>query len=59
MKFKLGQKVKVIENESGSCNKVGDEGTIVEISKNDIKVLVEGRAPFGNYHIEEDLQLIE
>ena len=58
MKFKVGDKVKIVENKSGSTNKVGDIGIITKIwQKGDCKVTVAGRDDCANWHTESDLEL--
>lgn len=58
-KFKIGDTVKIIRNESGSRNKVGDIGIIKCVSTNNYNVDVVGReiGNTGNLHVESDLEL--
>lgn len=56
-KFKIGDVVKVIKNDSYSSNKVGDVGTVTEIrGYSNIKVTVNGKKDFGNFHYPHDLE---
>jgi ATP-dependent exoDNAse (exonuclease V) alpha subunit len=59
-KFKVGDTVKIIENESGSRNKVGDIGIIKYANKTNYSVDVEGReiGSTGDLHVESDLELV-
>lgn len=61
MKFKVGDKVKIIENKSSSYNKVGDIGIITNKAVNNIsyKVTVAHRENSTNWHKESDLELYE
>ena len=59
MNYKIGDKVKIIRNTSGSNNKIGDIGTIKEVSNWNVKVLVPNTLDSVNYHVEEDLELVE
>jgi hypothetical protein len=69
MKYKVGDKVKIISSENGSINKVDDIGTIAEydLDENDrldYRVLVEGRTHVGteniaNWHTEDEIELIQ
>ncbi len=59
-KFKLYDKVRIIENCSGSRNHVGDEGIITSVNSMNYEVTVEYReGRKGNYHIESDLELVD
>ena len=65
MKFKVGDKVKIIRNYSDSINHIGDVGIINEIDEviEDYRVYVGGRGYCGdeniaNWHHEDDLELI-
>jgi len=58
MKFRVGQKVKVVSKESidSSINQIGDIGTIKAIEyKTLIQVHVRGRINQYNWHTEEEL----
>jgi len=59
-KFKLGDEVRIIANESDSLNAIGDIGHIVKISNQDqsFRVKVEGGADYSIWHEESDLELI-
>jgi|LakMenE01Jun11ns_1017448.scaffolds.fasta_scaffold9206754_3 hypothetical protein len=69
MKYKVGDKVKIVSSTHGSINKAGDVGTIVEydLDENDrldYRVLVEGRTHVGtentaNWHTEDEIELIQ
>jgi hypothetical protein len=63
VEFKVGDKVRIINNTTGSSNKIGDEGIIVEIvfagDQRGYKVEVEGRLTVGNWSAQEDIQLVE
>ena len=58
MKFKVGDKVKILKNTSASVNKVGDVGIVTEIKGLYPKVTVAGRENSGNMHYNCDLELI-
>ena len=58
MKFKIGDKVRLIDNDLGSVNKVGDVGAIVEVNK-EYRVQVKGRYDRYNWSKETDLELVE
>jgi len=65
MKFKVGDKVKIIRNYVDSINHIGDVGIINEIDEviEDYRVYVEGRESCGkentaNWQHEDDLELI-
>ena len=56
-KFKVGDKVKIVENSSESANNVGEIGVITIIGYDDCFVEVEiGRV--GCYHVFSDLELV-
>ena len=58
-KFKLGDKVKVVDNKTGSCNKVGDIGVVIDAQwGNHARVMVDGRDNVGNLHYISDLELV-
>lgn len=59
MKFKVGDKVKIVKNTSASVNKVGDVGIVTEINGVHPKVTVAGRENSGNMHYSRDLELYE
>ena len=57
-KFKVGDKVKIVKNSSGSDNAVGEIGAITHLDSCDCFVeVVKGRA--GCYHVFSDLELVE
>ena len=58
-KFKLGDKVRLISNNSDSINRVGDEGIIVELTEIDCRVQVEGNFDYANWSPFRDLELVE
>lgn len=58
-KFKLGDKVRLISNNSDSINRVGDEGIIVELTEIDCRVQVEGGFDYANWSPFRDLELVE
>ena len=56
-KFEVGDKVKIVENLSGSANKVGEIGVVTSASNYDCFVeVVKGRS--GCYHVFSDLELV-
>ena len=56
-KFKVGDKVKIVENSSESANNVGEIGVITIIGYDDCFVeVVKGRT--GCYHVFSDLELV-
>jgi hypothetical protein len=68
--MKVGDKVRIIESENGSINKVDDIGIIVEYdldenNRLDYRVLVAGRTNgcgtenIANWHTEDELEVIE
>ena len=57
-KFKVGDKVKIVENSSESANNVGEIGVITTMCYADCFVeVVMGRV--GCYHVFSDLELVE
>lgn len=55
--FKIGDKVKIVENLSGSANKVGEIGVITCADESSCFVeVVMGRK--GCYHVHNDLELV-
>ena len=58
-KFKVGDKVRVVENRSGSVNPVGSIGIIVSLNDCNYSVKVEGVKGSGNAHVEWDLELVK
>lgn len=65
MKFKVEDEVKIIRNHSGSMNRIGDIGIIIEIDEviEDYRVYVKGREyceeeNISNWHLEDDLELV-
>ena len=70
MKYKVGDKVRIIGSENGSINKVNDIGIITEYELDehdglDYRVFVEGRTGelrienIANWHTEAELELIQ
>ena len=56
-KFKIGDKVKIVENSTGSVNKVGEIGVVTSAGESDCFVeVVKGRK--GCYHVFSDLELV-
>ena len=56
--FKIGDKVRIVENKSSSANKVGEIGVITHLNRYDCFVeVVKGR--FGCYHLFSDLELVK
>ena len=57
-KFKVGDKVKIVENLSYSANVVGEIGVITYVDESNCFVeVVKGR--LGCYHVFSDLELVE
>ena len=56
-KFKLGDKVRLIANNSDSINKVGDVGIITEITEIDCRVEVD--FDYANWSPFHELELVE
>ena len=55
--FKVGDKVKIVKNSTGSANAVGEIGVIIHLNSCDCFVeVVKGRA--GCYHVFSDLELV-
>ena len=55
--FKIGDKVKIVENLSGSANNVGEIGVVTYVDEIDCFVeVVKGRT--GCYHVFSDLELV-
>ena len=56
-KFKVGDKVKIVENSSESANAVGEIGVVTYVDEIDCFVeVVKGRT--GCYHVFSDLELV-
>ena len=56
-KFKVGDKVKIVENSSESANNVGEIGVVTYVDEIDCFVeVVKGRT--GCYHVFSDLELV-
>ncbi len=56
-KFKIGDKVKIVKNSSGSANKVGEIGVVTcEDEVNCFVEVVKGRT--GCFHVFSDLELV-
>jgi len=58
-KFKVGDKVKIIENKWGSRNEVGDVGEIVEVYKSGYRVQVPGGPETDTWSIPIELELVK
>ena len=58
--LKVGDKVLITGNETGSENKIGEIGVISEIDEKikNFRVNVKGRKPFANWTIHIDVKLI-
>ena len=64
MRFKEGDKVRIVSSTNGSVNKADDVGTIVDHHPDpqdglDYRVLVNGRLKIANWHTEAELELIQ
>jgi len=59
LKFKVGDKVKVIENRSGSVNPVGSVGIIISLNHYNYTVKVDGVKGAGDAHVEGDLESVK
>ena len=57
-RFKIGDMVKIVKNESGSANKVGEIGVITDLDYYDCLVEV-AKDRFGCYHVFSDLELVK
>ena len=57
--FKVGDKVRLISNNSDSINRVGDVGIITELTEVDCRVGVEGGFDYANWSSFGDLELVE
>ena len=56
-KFKVGDKVKIVENSSSSANRVGEIGVVTSVDESNCLVeVVKGRK--GCYHVFSDLELV-
>lgn len=58
-RFSLGDKVRLISNNSDSYNEVGDVGIIVELTEVDCRVKVKGGFDYANWSYFDDLELVE
>jgi hypothetical protein len=58
-KFKVGDKVRLISNNSSSINKIGDIGIITELTEVDCRVKVDGESDYSNWSLFCDLKLVE
>ena len=55
--FKIGDKVKIVENSLSSANKVGEIGVVTSVDESNCLVeVVKGRK--GCYHVFSDLELV-
>lgn len=62
-KFKVGDKVRIINNTNQSNNQIGDEGIIVEVTfagdQRGYRVEVEDGKNWGNWSSQEEIELIK
>lgn len=62
-KFKVGDKVRIINNTNQSNNQIGDEGIIVEVAfagdQRGYRVEVEDGKTWGNWSSQEEIELIK
>lgn len=58
-KYKIGDSVKVISNNTFSCNPIGSIGYITEAGDNRYRVKVDGIIRNNNLHTEDELELYE
>ena len=62
-KFKVGDKVRIINNTNQSNNQIGDEGISVEITfagdQRGYRVEVEDGKTWGNWSSQEEIELIK
>lgn len=61
MKFKIGDRVRIIENSNSSCNEVGSEGTITNFNTSNTKCRIFGdiaKRDIGNWSYIEEIELI-
>ena len=56
-KFKVGDKVKIVKNSSGSANKVGEIGVVTSVNESNCLVEV-AMGRLGCYHVFSDLELV-
>jgi len=65
MKYKVGDKVKIVANEAGSNNKIGDVGVITKVDydaaaiEEEYYVEVKGGKDYALWQYETDLELVE
>jgi hypothetical protein len=57
--FKVGNRVKILENLGGSINKVGEVGVITEVAKYSLKVSVLGNDDDANWHGHSEVELTD
>lgn len=57
--FKVGNRVKILENLGGSINKVGEVGVITEVAKYSLKVSVLGNDDDANWHGRHEVELTD
>jgi hypothetical protein len=57
--FKVGDKVRLISNNSDSINRVGDVGIITELTEIDCRVVVNGGFDYANWSPFDALELVE
>jgi hypothetical protein len=58
-KFKVGDKVRLIFNNSDSLNRIGDVGIITVLTEIDCRVKVNGGPTYANWSEFSDLELVE
>jgi len=58
-KFKVGDKVRLIFNNSDSLNRIGDVGIITVLTEIDCRVKVNGGPTYANWSEFGDLELVE
>lgn len=57
--FKVGDSVQITGNSSGSCNGIGDIGTITQLhAENGLRIQVIGNDDFGNWTYADEAKLL-
>ena len=59
MDFKIDDVVKIISNECGSLNKIGDVGVVTKLIGAGARVEVDGRKTNANIHPFDELELVK